>query len=96
MKKLKDPEMPLERLFSRMQPLTIHLGPILYQLPPASKLGRGRLEYFLQVLPPDFRHVLEFRDPSWYADDVLALLDRYGVACASTTCDGQRVGPLHM
>jgi uncharacterized protein YecE (DUF72 family) len=49
---------------SRMQPLTNHLGPILYQLPPGWKLDRGRLEYFLQVLPRHFRHVLEFRDPS--------------------------------
>jgi hypothetical protein len=31
--RLKDPEEPLERLFSRMQPLTNHLGPIVYQLP---------------------------------------------------------------
>ncbi len=33
MKKLKDPEEPLGRLFSRMQPLSDHLGPVLYQLP---------------------------------------------------------------
>jgi hypothetical protein len=37
------------------------------------KLDRGRLEYFLQVLRRQFRHVLEFRDPSLYADDVLVL-----------------------
>ena len=34
MKKLKDPEEPLSRLFERMQPLGRHLGPVLYQLPP--------------------------------------------------------------
>jgi uncharacterized protein YecE (DUF72 family) len=68
-------------------------------LPPGWKLDRGRLEYFLQVLPPGFRHVLEFRDPSWYADDVLALLDRYGVALCLHDMRGsstgrQRVGPF--
>src|SRR6476661_4539749 len=80
MKKLKDPEQPLDRLFGRMQSLRMHLGPVLYQLSPGWKLDRARLECFLQALPADFRHVLEFRDPSWYADEVLALLDRYGVA----------------
>jgi len=99
MKKLKDPEQPLDRLFGRMQPLRMHLGPVLYQLPPGWKLDRARLEYFLQALPADFRHVLEFRDPSWYADEVLALLDRYGVALCLHDMRGSatarvRVGPF--
>lgn len=80
MKKLKDPEGPLDRLFSRMRPLQAHLGPVLYQLPPNLKLDRGRLEHFLHSLPPGVRHVMEFRDPTWYADDVYDLLERYGVA----------------
>jgi len=46
--KLKDPEEPLGRLFSRVQSLSDHLGPVLYQLPPGQKLDRDRLEYFLQ------------------------------------------------
>ena len=66
MKKLKDPEEPLDRLFTRMQPLASHLGPVLYQLPPGWKLDISRLEHFLQALPKGIRHVLEFRDPSWY------------------------------
>jgi len=79
MKKLKDPEEPLARLFSRMRPLRQHLGPVLYQLPPGWKLDRERLEHFLQALPKGVRHVLEFRDPSWYADDVKVMLARHGV-----------------
>ena len=51
MKKLKDPEEPLDRLFTRMRPLSRRLGPVLYQLPPGWKLDLGRLEHFLQVLP---------------------------------------------
>jgi uncharacterized protein YecE (DUF72 family) len=99
MKKLKDPEEPLDRLFSRMQPLGKHLGPILYQLPPGWQLDRGRLEHFLQALPNGFQHVLEFRDPSWYGDDVMSLLDRYGVALCLHDMRGsatgrERVGPV--
>jgi uncharacterized protein YecE (DUF72 family) len=99
MKKLKDPEEPLERLFSRMEPLNKHLGPVLYQLPPGWKLDSGRLEHFLQVLPKGFRHVLEFRDPTWYSDDVMRMLERYGVALCLHDMRGsatgrKRVGPF--
>ena len=99
MKKLKDPEEPLDRLFSRMRPLRKHLGPVLYQLPPGWKLDRERLEHFLQVLPKGIRHVLEFRDPSWYTDDVKAMLARHGVSLCLHDMRGsatgrERVGPV--
>jgi uncharacterized protein YecE (DUF72 family) len=99
MKKLKDPEEPLERLFTRMRPLARHLGPVLYQLPPNFKLDRGRLEHFLQALPTGIQHVIEFRDPSWYADDVAGLLERHGVARCLHDMTGsatgrERVGPF--
>jgi uncharacterized protein YecE (DUF72 family) len=99
MKKLKDPEEPLERLFSRMRPMGRHLGPVLYQLPPAWKLDRERLEHFLQALPPGVRHVMEFREPSWYADSVFEMLERHGVALCLHDMRGsatgrQRIGPF--
>ena len=99
MKKLKDPEEPIDRLFTRMRALGKHLGPVLYQLPPNFKLDRGRLEHFLQAIPKDVRQVIEFRDPSWYADDVAAMLERYGVARCLHDMKGsatgqERVGPF--
>jgi uncharacterized protein YecE (DUF72 family) len=99
MKKLKDPEEPLARLFERLRLLGRHLGPVLYQLPPGWKLDRVRLEHFLQALPPGTKHVLEFRDPSWYADGVAALLEQYGVARCLHDMKGsatgeERVGPF--
>ncbi|MEN3337189.1 MAG: hypothetical protein V7647_865 [Acidobacteriota bacterium] len=99
MKKLKDPEEPVERLFTRMRPLCEHLGPVLYQLPPGWKCDAARLEHFLQALPTGIRHVLEFRDPSWYADGILALLERFGVALCLHDMRGsatvrERVGPF--
>jgi uncharacterized protein YecE (DUF72 family) len=98
MKKLKDPEEPLERLFSRMRPLGSHLGPVLYQLPPGWKLDRGRLEHFLHLLPRGVLHVIEFREPSWYRDDVLCLLERSRVSLCLHDMRGSatmrlRVGP---
>jgi uncharacterized protein YecE (DUF72 family) len=92
MKKLKEPEEPIERLFSRIRALGGHLGPVLYQLPPGWKLDRERLEHFLQALPKGVRHVLEFREPSWYADDVSAMLERYGVARCLHDMKGSSTG----
>lgn len=99
MKKLKDPEEPIERLFGRMRPLRGHLGPVLYQLPPGWKLDRARLEHFLQVLPRRVRHVVEFREPSWYVEDVLDLLAQHRVSLCLHDMPGSatgkvRVGPL--
>jgi uncharacterized protein YecE (DUF72 family) len=82
MKKLKDPHDPLVRLFDRAQHLGPHLGPVLYQLPPHWPVDLDRLQNFLQDLRcvwPDRIQAMEFRDPSWYDDRVLALLDRHEV-----------------
>jgi uncharacterized protein YecE (DUF72 family) len=99
MKKLKDPEEPLERLFSRMRALGRHLGPVLYQLPPGWKVDVERLEHFLQALPRDATHVIEFRDPSWYTDAVFALMERHRVSLCLHDMRGSaterlRVGPV--
>ena len=99
MKKLKDPEEPVERFFSRARALGRHLGPVLYQLPPGFKLDLARLEHFLHVLPKDVRHVLEFREPSWYTDRVYELLTRHSVALCVHDMPGsatgrQRIGPF--
>jgi uncharacterized protein YecE (DUF72 family) len=80
MKKLRDPEEPLKRFFERVQHLGSTLGPILYQLPPRWQVNLPRLEAFLAALPPGYRHVVEFRDPSWLIDEVFRLMEQYGVA----------------
>ena len=91
MKKLREPEAPLQRLFDRAAALGSRLGPVLYQLPGFQKFDRPRLQRFLHALPgrapgrcrrrgARLQHVLEFRDPSWYVPDTFALLQEYGVA----------------
>ena len=55
------------------------LGPVLWQLPPTFKRNDERLASALEALPPG-RHCFEFREPSWYAEDVYSLLRRHGVA----------------
>jgi uncharacterized protein YecE (DUF72 family) len=80
MKKLRDPEEPLERLFSRASALGRRLGPVLYQLPGQFTIDLVRLEWFLRALPRrsssgPILHVMEFRHPSWYVADTFQLLD---------------------
>jgi len=96
MKKLKDPEEPLERFFSRTRALGRHLGPVLYQLPPGWKLDWERLEHFLHLLPRGVRHVIEFREPSWHTPEVYALLERHRVSLCIHDMPGSATGRLRV
>jgi uncharacterized protein YecE (DUF72 family) len=94
MKKLKDPVEPLGRLFSRARALGRTFGPVLYQLPPNWAVDIPRLAEFLRNLPRRRRHAIEFRDPSWYCDEVYALLIRYGVALCLHDMAGSATGRI--
>lgn len=50
------------------------LACILYQFPPAIVRDDSLLRDFLSALSPEYRNVIEFRDPSWYAEEVYGLL----------------------
>ena len=86
-KRLRDPEEPLDRLLTHAKPLGPTLGPLLYQIPPRWFPDPERLETFLAALPERFTltsrrrlyHVLEVRDPRGYEPWVIDLLRRYNV-----------------
>jgi uncharacterized protein YecE (DUF72 family) len=99
MKKLKDPAEPLHRLFQRAQRLQRTFGPVLYQLPPHWTVDLERLSAFVRALPKRRQHVIEFREPSWYRDEVFELLERNGIALclhdmAGSQTDKMAVGAL--
>lgn len=96
MKKLKDPDAPVRLFFERARELGRHLGPVLYQLPPGWKLNLARLEQFLQVLPRDVQHVLEFRDATWQVDEVYRLMNDHGVALCLHDMRGSATGRLRV
>lgn len=75
MKKLKDPEQPLDAFLDRAGVLGAKLGPILLQLPPNWHCNFDRLRSFLSVLPSQYRYAFEFRDPSWFNDGVYQALE---------------------
>lgn len=80
MKKLKDPHQPLADFLQNAQGLEEKLGPILFQLPPGWKLNIERFEEFLEALPKGLLYTFEFRNHSWYDDNVLQLLEKYKCA----------------
>ena len=94
MKKLKDPEEPLERTFASVRHLGRHLGPVLYQLPPRWGLNLERLEHFLFTLPKRRLHAIEFREPSWYVEPVFDLLRNSKVALCLHDMQGSSTGKL--
>ena len=77
MKKLKDPELALDRFFNRVDLLQSKVGPIVFQLPPNWAVDVDRLADFLQALPRAHRYAFEFRHPSWHIEPVYQLLSRH-------------------
>jgi uncharacterized protein YecE (DUF72 family) len=75
MKNLLDPEEPVNTLMERIEILGEKLGPILFQLPPHWNVNAERLANLLEVLPQDPRYAFEFRDESWYVDEIYHLLE---------------------
>jgi uncharacterized protein YecE (DUF72 family) len=96
MKKLKDPKEPLDRFFTRAKRLEHAFGPVLYQLPPNMKVNMERLETFLEALPRTRRHTIEFREPSWYTDEVFDCLTQHQVALCAHDMNASATGKLQV
>jgi uncharacterized protein YecE (DUF72 family) len=80
-RRLRDVPDAVARLMERLAPLSAagKLGPLLWQLPPTFRRDDDRLAAALAAFPQG-RQAIEFRDPSWFAEDVYALLRERGVA----------------
>jgi uncharacterized protein YecE (DUF72 family) len=80
MKKLKVDKESLDLFFSRAGKLKEKLGVVLFQLPPKWKINTERFEIFLSSLPKKFRYTFEFRDQTWYNEEVYNLLKKHNAA----------------
>jgi uncharacterized protein YecE (DUF72 family) len=80
MKRLKDAKEPLKLFLSRARILKKNLGPVLFQLPPRWGCNISRLGEFLRLLPGNLKFVFEFRDRSWFTEEVFGLLRKKGIA----------------
>jgi uncharacterized protein YecE (DUF72 family) len=80
MKRLRDPEEPVERFMEAARGLGAKLGPVLVQLRPGMKVDPERLRAALGAFPKGIRLAVEFRDDSWHTDAVRGVLEERGAA----------------
>ena len=78
--RLRVPSEALDYLLDTLPQLQDRLGILLYQLPPNFKCDLDRLEMFVSGLPSKMACAFEFRNESWFTDEVYSLLERYKVA----------------
>ncbi len=79
-KRLKEADDETAYLFETLGSLEDTLGAVLFQLPPFLRKDLQRLQDFLDILPAGARAAFEFRHPSWYDEDVFALLASHNAA----------------
>lgn len=80
----------VEYLFKVLEPLGDKLGAVLFQCPPFLRKSIERLTRFLAMLPPQARCAIEFRNVSWFDEEVYACLREHG----ASMCIGDYEGKL--
>jgi uncharacterized protein YecE (DUF72 family) len=93
-KRLKNTDEFLPRFLATIEPLAAvgKIGPVLFQLPPNMKADVEVLKAFLALVPRGVRAAFEFRNSSWFADEVFSLLKEHNRAlCVAET--EERVTP---
>jgi uncharacterized protein YecE (DUF72 family) len=74
----------VDYLYKNLAALGDKRGPVLFQLPPNLKKDLERLKAFLAMLPADHGAALEFRNETWFSDDVYdALRSKKASLCLS-------------
>lgn len=87
--RLRDVDEPVRVFCDTARLLGARLGPLLFQLPPNFKLDTGRLADLLALLPPDVRAAFEFRNATWFTDEVYTrLAGRNAALCIADNDDG--------
>jgi len=93
-KRLKEPEEPIQRFFSRADALGPKLGPVLFQLPPTLKCDTGLLDAALGLVPKGVRVAVEPRHESWWVDETRRVLERHGAALCWADRHSRPLTPL--
>ncbi|OGA08416.1 MAG: hypothetical protein A3D95_10345 [Betaproteobacteria bacterium RIFCSPHIGHO2_12_FULL_69_13] len=81
-------------LYRNLAALGAKRGPVLFQLPPFLKKDLPRLSEFLALLPEDHRAAFEFRNETWFADDVYEALRGAGAALCLSEREDNAPPPL--
>jgi len=59
------------------------LGCVLFQLPPRMKYREEKLQQIIENLDPDFTNILEFRNESWWNQEVYNTLSKHNITFCS-------------
>ncbi|MFV2172947.1 DUF72 domain-containing protein [Actinomadura sp. LOL_016] len=94
MKRLNDPAEPITRLLDAATGLGPELGPILLQLPPTLQADPERLDTCLRHFPRHIRVAVEARHPTWWTDEIRAVLERHHAALCWADRLGRPLTPL--
>jgi len=89
-RRLRDVTKPTAEFVASLEPLrnAARLGPVLFQLPPNLKCEVKLLEGFLASLPNDIRAAFEFRNESWFCEEIYNVLRKFNVAlCQAESAD---------
>ncbi len=70
----------VQYLYRNLAALGAKRGPVLFQLPPQMKKDLARLSAFVALLPEGHGAAFEFRNDSWFDEEVYAVLRRAGAA----------------
>ena len=81
-------------LYKNLAALGAKRGPVLFQLPPFMKKDLPRLDEFLKLLPQGHHAAFEFRNDSWFADDVYDSLRRAGASLCHSEREDNAPPPL--
>jgi uncharacterized protein YecE (DUF72 family) len=81
-------------LYRNLAALGAKRGPVLFQLPPQMKKDLARLAEFLALLPHEHGAAFEFRNESWFDDDVYKALQSAGAALCLSEREDNAPPPL--
>ena len=81
-------------LYKNLEVLGPKRGPVLFQLPPFLKKDLPRLSEFLALLPKGHAAAFEFRNESWFDDDVYELLKGAGASLCHSEREDAAPPPL--
>lgn len=94
MKRLKDPEEPVQRFLDAALGLGAKIGPALLQLPPNFGIDLERLDRTLTLFGDRVPVAVELRHESWWTDDTRSLLSEHGAALCWADRASAWISPL--
>jgi uncharacterized protein YecE (DUF72 family) len=81
-------------LYRNLATLGAKRGPVLFQLPPFLKKDLPRLRGFLELLPEGHNAAFEFRNATWFDDDVYDALKHAGASLCLSEREDNAPPPL--